>query len=85
MHGLGFAGLQAVDSVDLSIARGEIVGLIGPNGAGKTTFVNLLTGELPVTSGSILYEGRDITRLSRTGVAISGWRAPSRFPGPSTA
>ncbi len=64
--GLGkrFAGLQAVDSVDLSIARGEIVGLIGPNGAGKTTFVNLLTGELPVTSGSILYEGRDITRLS---------------------
>lgn len=64
--GLGkrFAGLQAVDSVDLSIEKGEIVGLIGPNGAGKTTFVNLLTGELPVTSGTILYEGRDITRLA---------------------
>src|SRR5690606_35762930 len=64
--GLGkrFAGLQAVDSVDLSIAKGEIVGLIGPNGAGKTTFVNLLTGELPVTSGTILYDSRDITRLS---------------------
>jgi branched-chain amino acid transport system ATP-binding protein len=64
--GLGkrFAGLQAVDSIDLSIEKGEIVGLIGPNGAGKTTFVNLLTGELPITSGSILYRGRDITRLA---------------------
>lgn len=64
--GLGkrFAGLQAVDSVDLSIQKGEIIGLIGPNGAGKTTFVNLLTGELPITSGKILYQGMDITPLS---------------------
>lgn len=60
-----FAGLLAIDQIDLTIERGEIVGLIGPNGAGKTTFVNLLTGELPVTSGAIFYEGRDITRLAQ--------------------
>jgi len=61
--GKRFSGLQAVDSIDLSIEKGEIVGLIGPNGAGKTTFVNLLTGELPVTSGTITYQGQDITRM----------------------
>lgn len=61
--GKRFAGLQAVDSVDLSIQKGEIVGLIGPNGAGKTTFVNLLTGEIPVSSGTIFYNGTDITQL----------------------
>ena len=65
-HNIGkkFAGLHAVQDVGIKIERGEIVGLIGPNGAGKTTFVNLLTGELPVSTGTILYNGVDITRLS---------------------
>jgi branched-chain amino acid transport system ATP-binding protein len=57
-----FGGVRAVDNVSLSLGRGEIVGLIGPNGAGKTTLVNLVTGVLPATSGTVLFEGVDVTR-----------------------
>jgi len=57
-----FGGVRAVDNVSLSLARGEIVGLIGPNGAGKTTLVNLMTGVLPATSGTVIFEGLDVTR-----------------------
>ena len=57
-----FAGVQALEDVDLELEPGEIVGLIGPNGAGKTTLVNLLTGfDLP-TSGRIELGGVEITR-----------------------
>jgi branched-chain amino acid transport system ATP-binding protein len=57
-----FAGVRALEDVDLSLEQGEIVGLIGPNGAGKTTLVNLLTGfDLP-TSGRIELGGVEITR-----------------------
>ena len=49
-----FGGLDAIDNVDLSVDKGEVLGLIGPNGAGKTTFVNLLTGEIAPTAGRIL-------------------------------
>jgi branched-chain amino acid transport system ATP-binding protein len=57
-----FAGVQALEDVELSLEQGEIVGLIGPNGAGKTTLVNLLTGfDLP-TSGRIELGGVEITR-----------------------
>lgn len=57
-----FAGLTAVDSVDLEIREGEIVGLIGPNGAGKTTFFNSITGFYPATYGSVEFDGHDITK-----------------------
>jgi branched-chain amino acid transport system ATP-binding protein len=57
-----FGGVRAVDGVSLALGRGEIVGLIGPNGAGKTTLVNLMTGVLAATSGTVLFEGRDVTR-----------------------
>lgn len=59
-----FAGLTAVDSVNLTIEEGEIVGLIGPNGAGKTTFFNSITGFYPATYGSVEFDGQDITRKS---------------------
>ncbi|ASQ94002.1 ABC transporter ATP-binding protein [Streptomyces violaceusniger] len=52
-----FGGLTAVQSVDLDVHPGEIVGLIGPNGAGKTTFFNCLTGLYIPTEGSVAYRG----------------------------
>ena len=59
-----FGGLTAVRVVDLQVEAGEIVGLIGPNGAGKTTLFNLITGTFRPNSGTILFEGADITGLS---------------------
>ena len=56
-----FAGLTAVDSVNLEIREGEIVGLIGPNGAGKTTFFNSITGFYPATYGTVEFDGQNIT------------------------
>jgi branched-chain amino acid transport system ATP-binding protein len=58
-----FGGLVATNDVSLSVAKGARHALIGPNGAGKTTIINLLTGVLRPTSGSIALEGRDITAL----------------------
>ncbi len=56
-----FGGLKAVDNVDFELKKGEIHAIIGPNGAGKTTFVSLLSGRLSPTSGSIIFQTRDIT------------------------
>jgi ABC-type branched-subunit amino acid transport system ATPase component len=58
-----FGGVRAVDGVDLTVKRGEILGLIGPNGSGKSTIVNLVTGLFPLTSGRILFDGDDISDL----------------------
>lgn len=58
-----FGALAATRGVNLTVNDREIHALIGPNGAGKTTLVNLLTGALTPTSGSVLMDGQDITRL----------------------
>ena len=58
-----FGGLVATDNVDFTIPRGAIVSLIGPNGAGKTTFFNQLTGVYKPTSGSILFDGTEVSYL----------------------
>jgi branched-chain amino acid transport system ATP-binding protein len=58
-----FGGLVATNDVSFRLEQGARHALIGPNGAGKTTFINLLTGVLAPTSGQILLEGEDITRL----------------------
>ena len=67
-----FGGLAAVNRVDLTVDKGEIVGLIGPNGAGKTTCFNLLTGFLRPTRGSIVFDGEDITGLRPHQIAARG-------------
>ncbi|HEY6117865.1 MAG TPA: oligopeptide/dipeptide ABC transporter ATP-binding protein, partial [Candidatus Dormibacteraeota bacterium] len=61
----GFGGLavRAVDGVDLTIRRGETLGLVGESGCGKSTLARLVTGLLPVTAGSIVFDGDDVTRL----------------------
>ena len=58
-----FGGITATNNVTLNLRKGARHALIGPNGAGKTTLINLLTGVLEPTSGSITLEGRDISRL----------------------
>ena len=67
-----FRGFVAVQDVDLAVREGTIHALIGPNGAGKTTFFNMLTKFLRPTSGTIRFEGRDITDLQPAEVARLG-------------
>ena len=69
-----FGGLRAVDDVTLSLTRGAITGLIGPNGAGKTTLFNTIAGALAPSSGSILFDGQEISgkaphQIYRSGIA----------------
>jgi neutral amino acid transport system ATP-binding protein len=58
-----FGGIRAVEDCTFSVEEGSIVSLIGPNGAGKTTVFNLVTGLLPLDSGSIYFDGRKINGL----------------------
>ena len=79
-----FRGFVAVNGVDLRVERGEIHALIGPNGAGKTTCFNLLTKFLAPTSGSIFFNGVDITgerpaQIARRGV-IRSFQISAVFP-----
>jgi len=71
-----FGGLAAVNDVSVDLWRGRIHAVIGPNGAGKSTLTNLLSGDLPPTTGSIHLGGQDITgrspeRISRAGLGRS--------------
>ena len=71
-----FGGLAAVNNVSIDLYRGQIHAVIGPNGAGKSTLTNLVSGDLPLTSGSIALNGTDITgwhaeQISRQGLGRS--------------
>jgi branched-chain amino acid transport system ATP-binding protein len=79
-----FKGFVAVDRVDLNVRRGTIHAMIGPNGAGKTTCFNLLTKFIKPTSGSILFNGQDITtdapaQIARRGI-IRSFQISAVFP-----
>lgn len=59
-----FGGVKAVDELNLTVRRGEILGLIGPNGSGKSTTVNLITGVYLPTAGDVVFQGQDISKLA---------------------
>jgi branched-chain amino acid transport system ATP-binding protein len=67
-----FGGINAVSNFSLEVSEGEILGLIGPNGAGKTTLFNLITGFTKPNSGTVLFEGRKITKLKPHKIANMG-------------
>jgi branched-chain amino acid transport system ATP-binding protein len=67
-----FQGLVAVDAVSLDLLQGEVHAVIGTNGAGKSTLVNVLSGEIPASSGTVELLGRDVTRLSQPHRALAG-------------
>jgi len=67
-----FGGLKAVNLVNFTVSKGEIVGLIGPNGAGKTTLFNCITGFHKVTSGKIFFKDNEITNLSPENICRKG-------------
>ena len=69
-----FGGIQALQGVSFSAERGHVTSVIGPNGAGKTTLFNCITGMYRASGGSIVFDGRELTRLhpfriARTGIA----------------
>jgi branched-chain amino acid transport system ATP-binding protein len=80
-----FGSFKAVDAASVTLEQGAILGLIGPNGAGKSTFFNCLTGDVSVTSGHVLFEGRDITALPPEARAALGlartFQVPQTFEG----
>jgi branched-chain amino acid transport system ATP-binding protein len=83
--GLKIGGARILESIDLEIASGEMVGVIGPNGAGKTTLFNLVSGLLRPTEGTIAMKGVDITHMPVDARARSGlgrtFQTSSLFPG----
>src|SRR3979411_2848484 len=78
-----FEGLHAVDGVSIDVPPGKITGLIGPNGAGKSTLLAVLAGTLPASSGTIVFDGRDVTHSpaymrARRGL-VRTFQLPSEF------
>jgi branched-chain amino acid transport system ATP-binding protein len=79
-----FEGVRAVDGVDLTLERGQIMGLIGPNGAGKTTFMNAVSSFVHLTAGEVLLGGLVVTnwkpeRLAKSGV-VRTFQDVATFP-----
>jgi branched-chain amino acid transport system ATP-binding protein len=80
-----FEGVRAVDGVDLTLERGQIMGLIGPNGAGKTTFMNAVSSFVPLTGGRVLLDDVDATGWSPQRLVAGGvvrtFQDVATFPG----
>lgn len=69
---INFGGVKAVQNVSLEIEKGSVTSIIGPNGAGKTTFFNIISGVYKPTSGKVLFDGTDITKMSQHEVSRLG-------------
>jgi len=77
-----FGKLYAVNKLSFEVKKGEILGIMGPNGAGKTTVFNLLTGALKPDNGSIVFQGKDITRESPANRCRDGIGRTYQIPHP---
>jgi branched-chain amino acid transport system ATP-binding protein len=77
-----FGALKVAQAISFDVEEGEALGIIGPNGAGKSTLFNLMTGNLPADSGRILFQGRDITRLSAEKRCLLGFGRSFQIPQP---
>jgi branched-chain amino acid transport system ATP-binding protein len=80
-----FGAVVVADGIDLTLARGEALGIIGPNGAGKTTLFGMITGTVEPDGGRVMFEGHDVTRMAperrcRMGLARS-FQIPQPFGG----
>ncbi|HEX5318544.1 MAG TPA: ABC transporter ATP-binding protein [Stellaceae bacterium] len=67
-----FGGVRAVEDVSITVRRGEIASVIGPNGAGKTSLLNMISGFYKPDTGSIVFDGHDITRAKPSEIAARG-------------
>ena len=77
-----FGGFRALNDVSFDVRKGEILGLIGPNGSGKTTLFNCIAGALPVSTGSIRFEGREISGLTPDRICALGLARTFQIPRP---
>ncbi len=77
-----FGGFTAVDNVDFSLEKGEILGLIGPNGSGKSTIFNMLSGTLKPNAGSIKLDGKEIAGASPHAICVMGVGRTFQIPRP---
>jgi len=77
-----FGGFRALSDVSFDVRKGEILGLIGPNGSGKTTLFNCIAGALPVSTGSIRFEGREISGLTPDRICALGLARTFQIPRP---
>ncbi len=75
----GQAQVRALDGIDLAVGEGEFVALLGPSGCGKSTLLNLLAGFEKTTEGSLLFDGKTVTRRGPT--AVWCFRKPPSFHG----
>ena len=79
-----FGALQVINGVSFDVAEGDALGIMGPNGAGKTTLLNLISGDLPLSSGAIFLDGRDLMNVPAEQRCRAGIGRTSQIPRPFT-
>ena len=73
-----YGKIQAVEDLSITIESGNVYGILGPNGSGKTTLFNSLSGFLSISSGTITFQGEDVTRLKPSSAPSEGCRSSTR-------
>jgi len=77
-----FGALQVINDISLELEQGVALGILGPNGAGKTTLLNLIAGDLPLSSGRVVFDGVDVTNVSAEKRCHTGIGRTSQIPRP---